>query len=58
MKTVKVSASSEYDVIVSCGILQSAGEYIEKALGGRPRLAVITDDIVDSLHGETLERAL
>ena len=58
MKTVKVSASREYEVIVSSGILACAGEYIEKALGGRPRLAVITDDIVDSLHGEALERAL
>jgi len=58
MELVKVSASREYDVIIGAGILADAGGYIEKALGGRPRLAVITDDKVNSLHGEALERAL
>ncbi|MBQ4066605.1 MAG: 3-dehydroquinate synthase [Clostridia bacterium] len=58
MEIVKVSASREYDVIIGGGILSAADGYIEKALGGRPRLAVITDDRVNSLHGESLERAL
>lgn len=58
MKTVKVSASREYDVIIGGEILSDADSYIEKALGGRPKLAVITDDRVNSLHGEALNKAL
>ncbi|MBE6587981.1 MAG: 3-dehydroquinate synthase [Ruminococcaceae bacterium] len=58
METVKVSASREYDVIIGADILSDADGYIEKALGGRPRLAIITDDKVYSLHGEALESAL
>ena len=58
MERIKVSASREYDVIIDGGILRDAGKYIESALGGHPRLAIITDDRVDSLHGEALEAAL
>ncbi len=58
MEKIKVSLSGEYDVIIGGAILSDAGKYIEEALGGRPRLAVITDDRVDSLHGAALERAL
>lgn len=58
MKKIKVSASREYDIIIGSGILSQADSYIEKALGGHPRLAVITDDRVDSLHGKKLEKAL
>ena len=58
MERIKVSASREYDVIIDGGILRDAGKYIESALGGRPKLAIITDDRVDSLHGEALEAAL
>mgnify|MGYP003299646527 CR=1 FL=1 len=58
MERIKVSASREYDVIIDGGILRDAGKYIESALGGHPKLAIITDDRVDSLHGEALEAAL
>ena len=58
MKTVKVSASRNYDVLIGESIISECDKYIENALGGRPRLAVITDDRVDSLHGATLENAL
>ncbi len=58
MKILKVSASRSYDICIGEGILSNAGTYIEKALEGRPRLAVITDDIVDSLYSEKLEAAL
>ncbi len=58
MKTVKVSASRSYEVHIGSKILENAAEYIEKALSGHPRLAIITDDKVDSLHGDALSRAL
>ena len=58
MEKIKVSASREYEVIIHGGILADAGKYIESALGGRPKLAVITDDRVDALHGDSLESAL
>ena len=58
MEKIKVSASREYEVIIHGGILADAGKYIESALKGRPKLAVITDDRVDSLHSPALESAL
>ena len=58
MEKIKVSASREYEVIIHGGILADAGKYIESALGGRPKLAVITDDRVNALHGDSLESAL
>ena len=58
MEKIKVSASREYEVIIHSGILSDAGKYIESALSGRPKLAIITDDRVDSLHGEALMTAL
>jgi len=58
MEIVKVTASREYDVVIGKGILADAGAYIEKALFGKPRLAVITDDRVNSLHGGALDEAL
>lgn len=58
MKSVKVSASRNYEVLIGENIISDSGKYIEEALGGRPRLAVITDDRVNELHGKTLETAL
>ncbi len=58
MKRVKVSASRNYDVLIGKGIISESEKYIETALQGRPRLAIITDDRVDELHGKALEDAL
>ena len=58
MRKVRVTASRSYDVLIGENIVLDAGKYIEEALGGRPRLAVITDDRVNGLHGDTLERSL
>lgn len=58
MERIKVLASREYEVIVGRHILRDAGKYITEALSGHPRLAIITDDRVDSLHGAALENAL
>lgn len=58
MKCVSVTASRKYDVLIGGNIIKDGKKFIEEALGGRPRLAVITDDRVDGLHGKTLETAL
>lgn len=58
MKSVRVSASREYDVIIGDGILCNAGDYIKSVVGDGVKLAVVTDDIVDGLYGESLSDAL
>jgi len=57
MKTVRVSASRDYDVVIDCGILERSGEYI-KEFCKNSFAAIITDDKVDSLYSATLERSL
>ncbi len=59
MPTVHVDlAERSYDVIVEAGTLARAGELISTAgLAGR-RAAVISDETVSPLHGETLIRSL
>ena len=59
MPTVHVDlAERSYDVIVEAGILHQAGDRIGKAgLAGR-RAAVISDETVARLHGETVVSSL
>lgn len=57
MKKVEVIASVKYDVIIGNDILKDAGELIEKAVG-KCKAAIISDDIVYPLYGETLESSL
>jgi len=57
MATVRVETSKSYDIIISAGLLQNAGEHIRNAVGGT-KAAIITDDIVDALYAETLKRTL
>lgn len=58
MKKIRCAASVSYDIVIGEGILSKSAEMIENAIGEKPRLAVITDDIVDSLHGAALDEAL
>ncbi len=58
MKTVRCRASVAYDIVIGEGVLEKSAELLNKALGSKPRLAVITDDRVDSLHGDALDEAL
>ena len=62
MKIIRVSASVSYDVIISQGILDRAGEYFDRALNvvneDRPRIAIVSDDKVFSLYGRRLIEAL
>lgn len=50
MKTIHVSASREYDVLVGRGLLREAGQYISKVTRGGCA-AVVSDDTVYALYG-------
>ena len=57
MKTVSVKASINYEVIIGEGILPKSGELISSLI--RPcKVCVLTDDIVDGLYFETVEKSL
>ena len=57
MRTVKVSASKEYKVLIGAGLLDRAGEYIYRAAGGGIA-AVVTDDIVSGICLDRLLKTL
>ncbi len=58
MKTVQVRASKHYDVSIGKNILEGLGAQIRTLLGKDARVAVVTDDTVNTLHGGALEQAL
>ncbi|MCL2408774.1 MAG: 3-dehydroquinate synthase [Oscillospiraceae bacterium] len=49
MRTIRVNASKEYDVIVSAGLLDSAGERIRAAADG-DLAVIVTDNIIAGLY--------
>lgn len=51
MQTVRVKASTEYDVLIERGILDSAGELIQQRTGAK-RALLITDRTVDGLYAD------
>ena len=58
MKTINVNAKGgKYDVLIGRGLLAECGKYI-KNVSKAVKLAVITDDNVDSFHGEKVVKAL
>jgi len=58
MKTVKISVSKEYEVLIGFGILESAGELVRKVRPKSVKAAVITDDNVGPIYLERLEKSL
>ncbi|MBO4217367.1 MAG: 3-dehydroquinate synthase [Clostridia bacterium] len=54
---IRVNASESYDVVIGEGILSSAAEAIEEALG-KPALMIVSDDNVFPLYGEKLKKLL
>lgn len=52
MKTVRINASSSYDVIIGKGLLGNIGRYVLDTVG-KARLCIVTDDNVDALYSET-----
>ena len=57
MRTVTVNASSKYEILIECGILKDAGKHIREKIGSS-RLCIITDDTVNALYADTLEKSL
>lgn len=57
MEKITVKASESYDVLIGRGLLKSCGEYV-KTVTKASKLAVITDDNVDGLHGDTVVKSL
>lgn len=57
MRTVKVSASTEYNILIGKGLLAQAGSEIAKRIAPCSA-AVITDDTVHALYAETVIHSL
>jgi 3-dehydroquinate synthase len=57
MRSITVSASKLYSVLIDEGVLSHSGEKIVAACGGE-KAALVTDDIVDRLYGNAVERSL
>ncbi len=57
MKTITVNASQTYDILIENGILDSCGAIIREKTKAQ-KIAVITDDTVDSLYGERAVKSL
>lgn len=57
MKTIRVSASTEYDVLVGEGLLDSAAEHLHKTCLGKS-VCIVSDDTVWALYGNRLETTL
>ena len=58
MKTIQVNASKKYDICIGKNILGELGTRIRTLLGTHTRIAIVTDDTVNALHGTALEQAL
>ena len=57
MKTVTVNASKSYNILIEKELLRDAGKQI-KALIGKARACIVTDDTVDALYSKTVEESL
>ena len=57
MTSIPVNTSKKYSVFVGNNILPQVGNSIKEACGGEIA-ALVTDDIVGGLYGETLDRSL
>ena len=56
-RKVHVNASKEYDVLIEKGLLDRAGEIFKQKFAPC-KVAVITDDVVDSLYADRLINSL
>ena len=57
MKTIKVTASKSYEVLVGRGVLQEIGAHI-KALTKAEKIAIVSDSNVFPLHGAAAMESL
>lgn len=57
MKIVSVKASQNYDVLIERGLIKKTGKIMNDLVKSK-RVALITDDIVDSLYSDTVIKSL
>lgn len=57
MKTITITATKTYDILIAPGLIDEAGDHIAKAINGR-LAAVVTDDTVNSLYAQRLLTSL
>lgn len=57
MTVIPVNASKNYNVNIGGGLLSKSGEYIREICGGETA-AIVTDDTVNALYGDTVEESL
>lgn len=57
MKTIHLNVSKPYDVLLESGLINKTSKLIEPFCSNR-NIAIITDDIVDKLYGESLLKQL
>lgn len=57
MKTVKVSASTSYDILIGSGLLSRLGQQV-KAVCCAGKVCIVSDSNVFPLYGETVEASL
>ena len=58
MKTIKVQASTTYDIVIGKDLLANTGAYCREALGKPCRLCLVTDDKVAPLYLEPVRNSL
>lgn len=58
MKTIWVKASQSYPIWIERGLLAQCGHLLRQTAAGAEKAAVITDDTVNSLYGDTVVHAL
>ena len=57
MKTIRVNASTPYDVLIEDGLLEKTGELVAK-ITEKCKAFIVSDDIVFSLYGNTVKESL
>jgi 3-dehydroquinate synthase len=57
MKTIRINTSKPYDVLIERGSIHECGKYIAEIARSK-RAAIITDDIVENLYGDTVRKSL
>lgn len=57
MKKIRINTSTPYDVLIERGSISDCGRYIAETVKTR-RAAIITDDIVEKLYGDTVRNSL
>lgn len=59
METIHVNLGKDsYDILIEAGLLSKVGPRVRALLPKAEKLAVVTDDTVDALYGEKLEKVL